>query len=220
MSISNVKLRLWPVALPRCYNPNLPPSPTLRPLPALILGRDDSDLIAAIRSRDPQAMGLLYDRYGRSAYSLILRIVHDVEIAEDVLAETFVTVWNRLGGLAENRADDFGQWILCLARNNAFEHLRSARGWLGNDLPNLPGLESVALFQQTVRDREPSHWRALQLNYAALSERERHVLELASLDGLSPSDMSLLLERPLSDIRSWIAGALAKLSSPITPPRV
>lgn len=171
------------------------------------MGADDSDLIERIRSRDPQAMGAFYDRYGQAAYNLIIRIVNDPSVAEDVLAETFIKAWNRLGGLRGNRVSDLGLWILCLARNAALDHMRSGKA-LG-----LNTLESLLLFQDTARDRTPSHWHALRDAVSTLSARERQALELACFDGLSPGEMSLRLERPLPEIRGWLAAALAKLTA-------
>jgi RNA polymerase sigma-70 factor, ECF subfamily len=183
------------------------------PFSTLILGRDDSDLISRIKSRDPQAMGAFYDRYGYAAYSLILRIVNDPSTTEDLLAETFIKAWNRLGTLKDDPATELNLWILCLARNNAFEYLRSIRGWLGNSLPQLKALETLALFQDTVRERDPAHWRALQQAFSSLSHIELQVLELACFDGLSPSEMSIRLDQPLPEIKNWITSALAKLSA-------
>jgi RNA polymerase sigma-70 factor (ECF subfamily) len=158
-------------------------------------------------------MGAFYDRYGQAAYTLILRIVNDPSAAEDVLAETFIKAWNRLGSLKEDRATELNLWILCLARNNAFEHLRSVRGWLGNSLPKLSALETLALFQDTVRDRDPAHWRILQHAFSSLSGPERQVMELACFDGLSPAEMSIRLEQSPLEIKKWIASALAKLGA-------
>jgi RNA polymerase sigma-70 factor, ECF subfamily len=183
------------------------------PFSTLILGRDDSDLIGRIRARDSQAMGALYDRYGQAAYTIILRIVNDPSAAEDVLAETFIKVWNRLGGSKEDRPTELNLWILCLARNNAFEYLRSTRGWLGNSLPKLGALETLSLFQDTVRGRDPASWRVLQNALSSLNGPERQVMELACFDGLSPAEMSIRLEQSPPQIKNWIASALVKLSA-------
>ncbi len=158
-------------------------------------------------------MGAFYDRYGRAAYTIILRIVNDPSAAEDVLAETFIKAWNRLGGLREDASIELNLWILNLARNNAFEYLRSTRGWLGNSLPKLGALENLSLFQDTMRDRDPAQWRILQNAFSNLSGHERHVMELACFDGLSPAEMSIRLEQSPPEIKNWIESALAKLSS-------
>jgi len=156
-------------------------------------------------------MGAFYDRYGRAAYTIILRIVNDPSAAEDVLAETFIKAWNRLGGLKEALIE-LNLWILNLARNNAFEYLRSSRGWLGNSLPKLDALENLSLFQNAVRDRDPAQWRILQSAFSILSGHERQVMELACFDGLSPAEMSIRLEQSPPEVKNWIASALAKLS--------
>ena len=51
---------------------------------AIALGEEDTALAERLRRREPQAMAALYDRYGRVAYSLILRIVRDTGVAEDL----------------------------------------------------------------------------------------------------------------------------------------
>ena len=45
-------------------------------------GPEDGALIERLKRRDPQALAELYDRYGRMAYSLVLRVVRDKAIAE------------------------------------------------------------------------------------------------------------------------------------------
>src|SRR6476469_5915419 len=87
----------------------------------------DTDLILRLQRRDPQALAELYDRYGRLAYSLILRVVRDAGIAEDLVQETFLRVWNRVHGFdAEKGA--IGPWLLAVARNRAIDYLSSAGG--------------------------------------------------------------------------------------------
>src|SRR4029077_19528067 len=78
---------------------------------------------------DPQAMADLYDRYGRLAYSLILRIVRDREMAEDLVQETFLRVWTRAQAFDSERGA-LGPWLLAVARNRAIDYIRSAGGRL------------------------------------------------------------------------------------------
>ena len=57
--------------------------PMLLSLLMAVLAEGDAELIKRLQSRDPQALAEIYDRYGRVAYSLILRVVRDAAIAED-----------------------------------------------------------------------------------------------------------------------------------------
>ena len=72
-------------------------------------------------------MSALYDRYGRTAYALIYRVVRDAAAAEDLVQETFLRVWNRAQSFDEERGA-LGPWILTVARNRAIDHLRSVDG--------------------------------------------------------------------------------------------
>lgn len=47
-------------------------------------GASDRELVARLRSRDQVALALLYDRYGRAVYSLVLRITRDGAAAEEI----------------------------------------------------------------------------------------------------------------------------------------
>src|SRR5579872_1280741 len=87
----------------------------------------DAELVARLQRRDPQALADLYDRYGRIVYSLILRIVRDTGIAEDLVQETFLRVWNRAQALDAQKGS-IGPWLLAVARNRAIDYLRSAGG--------------------------------------------------------------------------------------------
>src|SRR5437764_249964 len=87
----------------------------------------DPDLVGRLQRRDPQALAELYDRYGRIVYALILRVVRDSGVAEDLVQETFLRVWNRVQGFDAQKGS-IGPWLLAVARNRAIDYLRSAGG--------------------------------------------------------------------------------------------
>src|ERR1700680_4207397 len=70
-------------------------------------------------------MADLYDRFGRLVYSVIFAIVRDTGVAEDLLQETFLRIWNRSAGFDAGRGA-LGPWLLTVARNRAIDHIRSA----------------------------------------------------------------------------------------------
>src|ERR1700674_3324236 len=100
---------------------------TLLPILLSLHAEGDTDLIGRLQRRDPQALAELYDRYGRLVYSLILRVVRDTGIAEDLVQETFLRVWNRVQGFDAQKGS-IGPWLLAVARNRAIDYLRSASG--------------------------------------------------------------------------------------------
>src|ERR1043165_2435145 len=86
----------------------------------------ETTLIENLQRHDANALAELYDRYGRLVYSIILRAVHDVGIAEDLVQETFMRVWNRVQCFDGGKGS-IGPWLLAIARNRAIDYLRSVR---------------------------------------------------------------------------------------------
>jgi RNA polymerase sigma-70 factor (ECF subfamily) len=186
----------------RNQTPGIPPS----------IQRTDVDLLSRIMRRDPSAMGDLYDRYGKLAYTIILRIVGNKLVAEDLLAETFVKVWNRIDRWKEARMEDLRLWLLLLARDHAIEYLRSRNEPLPRALPRPAALTQPAVLQDFPRPRNNEHWEDLRNAVASLSEGESRVLEMACFDGLSPSEIAANSGETLLTVRAAIVGALQKLS--------
>src|SRR5436853_582625 len=119
---------------------------TLLPLLlALEFGESDPDLAERLKRREPQAMADLYDRYGRLAYSLIVRIVRDAQMAEDLVQETFIRVWSRVQAFDSQRGA-LGPWLLAVARNRAIDYLRSVDGRMARSSFELVEMENPALF--------------------------------------------------------------------------
>ncbi|MBV9745648.1 MAG: sigma-70 family RNA polymerase sigma factor, partial [Acidobacteriia bacterium] len=148
----------------------------------------DAALIRRLQGRDPNALAELYDRYGRLAYSLILRVVRDTGAAEDIVQETFLRVWNRVQGFdAEKGA--IGPWLLAVARNRAIDYLRSTTGRARNTL-ELDTTEHPSLFKDMEKDLlTADKARRVKAAMQKLSPNQRQVIELAYFEGLSQTEM-------------------------------
>jgi RNA polymerase sigma-70 factor (ECF subfamily) len=173
---------------------------------------NDLDLLARIKRHDPSAIGDLYDRYGKTAYAVILRIVPDAGVAEDLLAETFVTVWNQIARWKDARMEDLRLWLLLLARNHAIERLRSQNEPLPKALPRLGILEQPAILQDFPRPRNAESWSRLRAAFASLTATETRILEMACFDGKSPSEIALHLGLPLAAVKESIGSATSKIT--------
>jgi RNA polymerase sigma-70 factor, ECF subfamily len=170
----------------------------------------DADLIARLQRRDPQALADLYDRYGRIAYALILRVVRDSGIAEDLVQETFLRVWNRVHGFDAAKGS-LAPWLLAVARNRAIDYLRSAGGRERNAL-EFEETDHPALYTDMERDLLLSDSaRRVKSAIEKLSANHRHVIELAYFEGLSQSEMAERMGQPLGTVKTWVRAALKTL---------
>jgi len=170
----------------------------------------DAELITRLQRRDPQALAELYDRYGRLAYSLILRVVRDVGVAEDLVQETFLRIWNRVQGFDAEKGS-VGPWLMAVARNRAIDYLRSTTGRARNSL-ELETTEHPALYTDMERDLLFSDKaRRVKAALEKLSPRQREVIELAYYEGLSQTEMAERLGQPLGTVKTWVRTALKNL---------
>jgi RNA polymerase sigma-70 factor (ECF subfamily) len=170
----------------------------------------DPELVARLQRRDPQALAELYDRYGKLVYALILRVVRDAGIAEDLVQETFLRVWNRVQGFdAEKGA--IGPWLLAVARNRAIDYLRSAGGRERNAM-ELEETDHPALYTDMEHDILTSDSaRVVKAAMEKLSPQQRQVIELAYFEGLSQTEMAERMKQPLGTVKTWVRAALKNL---------
>ena len=179
-------------------------------LMAVRAAEDDTNLVARMRGRDPRALAELYDRYGRVVYALILRVVRDTGIAEDLVQETFLRVWNRVGGFDADKGA-IGPWLLAVARNRAIDYLRSASGRERNSL-ELEETEHPSLYRDMESEIfESDRARRVKAAVQKLSPQYRQVIELAYFEGLSHTEMAERMGQPLGTVKTWVRTALKML---------
>jgi len=178
---------------------------------AIFAPEDDRNLAKRLQQREPSALAELYDRYGRLAYSLIYRIVHDVGVAEDLVQETFLRVWNRSQGFDAERGA-LGAWLLAVARNRAIDYVRSAGGKMARGALELEYAEHPALFGNFEADvLSQDRARSVRSALERLNENQRHVIELAYFEGLSQTEMAERMGQPLGTVKTWVRTALKNL---------
>ena len=185
---------------------------TLLPLLfAVLADGGDRDLAERLKRREPQAMADLYDRYGRLAYSLIYRIVRDTGIAEDLVQETFLRVWNRAQGFDSERGA-LGAWLLAVARNRAIDYIRSTGGRMSRSSFEIQETENPAVFadfEREVLNSDQVH--RIRGALEKLNPNQRNVIELAYFEGLSQTEMADRMGQPLGTVKTWVRTALKSL---------
>ncbi|MEO8795866.1 MAG: sigma-70 family RNA polymerase sigma factor [Daejeonella sp.] len=84
----------------------------------------ETDLIQALRQKDKIGAEALYDMYSSSLYGIIYRIVQHEEIAEDLLQEAFLKIWNSFNSFDPAKGRLF-TWMANLVRNLSIDKIRS-----------------------------------------------------------------------------------------------
>ena len=178
---------------------------------AIYVGGDDRNLAERLKRGEPPAMAELYDRYGKLAYSVIYRIVRDVGVAEELVQEAFLRVWNRAQGFDAERGA-LGPWLLAVARNRAIDYVRSSGGKMARGSLELAYAEHPSVFINFEADvLSQDSARRVRGALDRLNENQRHVIELAYFEGLSQSEMAERMGQPLGTVKTWVRTALKNL---------
>ena len=162
----------------------------------------------AVAGGDEDALGQLYDRFGRVAYGLALRILRDDRLAEDAVQEAFLAVWRQAASFRPDRAKA-QTWVLTLVHRRAVDLVRREERRRADVLePGRRGRRGASAAEDAeLRDRRAAVQRAL----AQLPEEQRRPIELAYYGGLSQSELAERLGEPLGTIKSRMFTGLKRL---------
>lgn len=86
---------------------------------------NDAVLVRELVRGSEDALSTLYDRYGEAIFASAYRLTADRGIAEEVVQETFLTLWNR-AELFDPAAGSLPAWLHAIGRNRAVDRLRAA----------------------------------------------------------------------------------------------
>jgi RNA polymerase sigma-70 factor (ECF subfamily) len=136
--------------------------------------------------------------------------VRDAGIAEDLVQETFLRVWSRVGGFDADKGA-IGPWLLAVARNRAIDYLRSASGRERNAL-ELEETDHPSLYRDMETEiLHSDRTRRVKAALQKLSPQHRQVIELAYFEGLSQTEMAERMGQPLGTVKTWVRAALKTL---------
>ena len=161
-------------------------------------GESEESIVAALRQGRQQVLGKLYDSYAPIMMGTITRIVQDQEIAEEVLKETFVAIWTRIG-IYDASKHRLLTWGLAIARGLALEAIKSDR------------YASISRTAIKTADTTTEKYKFVTLhkgdtkeaNLCNLSSLEKAALELIYLKGRSCTETAAemnMTEKQLKDV--------------------
>lgn len=172
-------------------------------------GNDPSDeqVLEAVGHGDHDALGLLYDRFGRLAYGLAFRILRDQALAEDAVQEAFLAVWRSADAYKRERAKP-STWILTVVHRRAVDLVRREERRRGEPLEAAPEPTSGPADEEVTLSARRA---AVQAALTELPDDQRQALELAYYGGLTQSELAERLGVPLGTIKSRMFAGLGRL---------
>lgn len=174
------------------------------------------ELLARIARREQHAVGELYDRFGKVLFSVAVGILHDAALAEEVLQEVFIQVWDKAPSY-EPRLGRPLTWAIALTRNKSIDQLRACQRrsrLLESWREFAAGAESyLEPVRQDVQELAQAAKQALQ----ELPGEQRHAIELAFFGGLTQAEIATALSQPLGTIKARIRRGMLQLRARLEP---
>jgi RNA polymerase sigma-70 factor, ECF subfamily len=196
---------------------------------------DEAALVSEVAAGSEAALATLYDRHADAVYAAACRLAADRQVAEEVVQETFLALWNR-AELFDPVAGSLAAWLHTIARNRTVDRLRAA-----GRRPNLVALSSAAGLDEdgtAALERlvssgevlgganlgpgpegsvEAAELRATVQNaLASMPEQERTVIVLAYREELTQSEIAERLGWPLGTVKTRTRRALLRMRALLT----
>jgi RNA polymerase sigma-70 factor, ECF subfamily len=175
----------------------------------------DEAVVALVARSDNAALGELYDRFGRVAYGLALRVLRDEKLAEDAVQDGFLAAWRNADRFMPERARA-STWLLTFVHRRAVDLVRREERRRADALPD--DAETGA-----TESAEDDAWLRLerervQAALRQLPDPQREALELAYYGGFTQSELAERLGQPVGTIKSRMFAGLARLRELLAEP--
>lgn len=160
-------------------------------------------LLRATARGDVGAFKRLYNATSARLYAVVLRITKRPDVAEDVLQEVYLRIWQHAASQRGSDGSAFG-WMLSIARNRALDWLRGQRdeqpydAAMAVETASGDGNDIEALAQAS------ADAKALHHCLSKLEPEQRRCIVLAYLDGYTHQELAEKLMAPLGSVKSWI----------------
>ncbi len=167
--------------------------------------------------RNSGPLEVLYDRYFRQCYALAVRILSNTAMAEEVVQEVFLKLWQAPQSFDQQRGR-FASWLLSVVHHRCIDELRKNKRVISGNisLDAEGGDDFITRIPDEQKGPEEVAWISEQRAnvrraLTKLSDVQRRVIELAYFGGMTQMEIASYLGEPLGTVKTRIRLALQKL---------
>lgn len=166
--------------------------------------------MALVRAGDTEAFTRLYERHRTPAFTFLVRLTGDHHLAEDLLQETFLRVYQGRG--VYQPSGQFRTWLFTIARHLVIDHHRRHRiAWEHEPAE----IEAAERAQDRVEARELLE--TLERALSRLSPAHREIVLLSRIAGMSADEVASVTGSTAGAVRVALHRALRRLASLVGP---
>lgn len=168
----------------------------------------EEELVLLLKQKDQQAFSYLYDHYASALNGVIYRMVEEKQLAEDILQEAFVKIWNNFSSYDSSKGRLF-TWLLNLTKNLTIDTLRS-KGYKKQ--------QKISADENSVNNLSDSNYATdkfdsigLRNQLSNLKPEQRTLIELAYFNGFTQDEIAKQTGIPLGTVKTRLRSAIIEL---------
>jgi RNA polymerase sigma-70 factor (ECF subfamily) len=189
----------------------MPPDRSALASPGALRQLADEDLMQLVRHGEAPAFEVVYERHSGAAFSLAYRMCGKRSIAEDVVQESFLSLW-RSGARYDRTRGSVRTWVLGIVHNRAIDALRRS---VVHDRRRASDEGIEERFEAPERtDVEVARRDVAREIRSALEElpaEQSRVIELAYFGGFTHTEIASMLDTPIGTVKGRMRLGLAKM---------
>ena len=173
-------------------------------MPTINQNISEDELLHLLATNGKEGMSILYDKYADVLYGIALKIVHSETLAEDVLQDSFVKIWQNFGSYDKSKGRLF-TWMLNITRNKAIDYTRSKN------------FKNSAYKDELKASHAPGKLTT-KIEHIGIAElinqlplETKTVIEVVYMKGYTHAEAAEFLNLPLGTVKTRVRNGLKKL---------
>lgn len=174
----------------------------------------EEELIQLLKSGERPAFEYLYDNYSGALFGIIFKMINDQQLAEDVLQEAFVKIWNNFSAYDASKGRLF-TWMVNLVRNLTIDTIRS-KSYKKQAKIQRSDI-AVDYLANNANENEKFDSLGIRAQVKLLKQDQKQIIDLAYFDGFTQEEISKKLGIPLGTVKTRMRAAISVLKKLLQP---
>jgi len=172
------------------------------------INEEDAAFVEAIVQRDKRQFEILYKKYYQQLFALAYRYVKQQEIAEEIVHDVFITIWNKADQL--NIQYSIRSYLFRSIVNSSLNHLKKEKMDTEKRMVYLSAQDTL-LADESFNESEQALLNGLEEALASLPAKCREVMYLSRFGKLKQSEIAAQMDISVKTVKNHLTYGFNKI---------